>query len=160
MKRNLKENLSLLSNTYSKETIRETKKSLSLLKKETRISLYEQTLNWIKNLLKNLSKETKTPHKNKVTQKEKLQEWWNTISERMFQELLQMEGSQNFVAKTHKSKYWENFVTWPYGMVYKHIDSKWNLLNKPVPFKNWERVSKERAEKNARAYYNKKHDEQ
>ena len=156
MTRNLKENLSWIIDTASKEIIWETKKSLSLLEKETRIWFFKKASERIKNLFWNLLKENNPSYKNKITQKEKVQQWWNTISERMFQQLLQIEGSQNFVAKTHKNKYWENFVTWPYGMVYKHIDSKWNLLNKPVPFKNWERVSKERAEKNARAYYNKK----
>ena len=41
-------------------------------------------------------------------------------------------------------------------MVYKHIDEDGNLLKKPVPFNNGERVSKSWAEKNARVYYNKR----
>ena len=84
------------------------------------------------------------------------QECWDTISEDMFQQLLKIEGSQNFVAKTHKKNFWENFATWPYGMVYKHIDENWNLLKKPIPFKDGERVSKDWAQKNARALYSKR----
>ena len=87
---------------------------------------------------------------------ESIQEWWDTISDDMFKQLLEIEGSQNFTAKTHKQKFWENFATWPYGMVYKHIDKNWNLLDKPIPFEDWEHVSKEWAEKNARALYNKR----
>lgn len=41
-------------------------------------------------------------------------------------------------------------------MVYKHIDSKWNLLKRPIPFEENEHVSKQRAENNARVYYNKR----
>ena len=87
---------------------------------------------------------------------EAVQEWWDTISDAMFQNLLHMEGDQDFIAKSHKQKFWENFVTWPYGMVYKHIDENGKLLKNPVPFKEGEHVSKDWAEKNARAYYNKK----
>ena len=86
---------------------------------------------------------------------ETIEKWWNKISEDMFQQLLIMEWGQWYKAQVHK-KYWENFVTWPYGMVYKHIDQKWNLLKNIVPFKEWERVSKERALKNAKAYYDKR----
>ena len=84
-----------------------------------------------------------------------VQEWWDTISDAMFKQLLYMEGDQDFVAKIHKQKFWENFVTWPYGMVYKHIDENGNLLRTPVPLKNGEHVGKDWAEKNARVYYNK-----
>ena len=94
--------------------------------------------------------------KNEWQKTETIQQWWDTISDAMFQQLLKMEWDQDFVAKTHSKKFWENFVTWPYGMVYKHIDNNWNLLDKPVAFKNGEHVSKDWAEKNARAYYNKR----
>ena len=151
-----KENLSWIIDAASKKIIWETKKSISLLEKETRIQFFKKASDWIKKLFWNLLKEANHSYKNKITQKEKDLQWWNTISERMFQELLQIEGNQNFIATIHKKNFWETFVTWPYGMVSKHIDSKWNLLNKPVSFKNWERVSKEWAEKNARDYYNKK----
>jgi len=57
-------------------------------------------------------------------------------------------------ATTEKS-FVESFTTGPYGMVYKYIDEKGNLLNKPVAFKEGETVSKEWAEKNAKAYYDK-----
>jgi len=87
---------------------------------------------------------------------EVIQEWWDVISDAMFQQLLHMEGNQDFVAKSHKQKFWENFVTGPYGMVYKHIDESGNLLKTSVSFKEGEHVSKDWAEKNARAYYNKK----
>lgn len=89
-------------------------------------------------------------------QTEIIQEWWDTISDAMFKQLLHIEGSQDFVAKTHKKKFWESFVTWPYGMVYKHIDANGNLLKAIIPFKDGEHVNKDWAEKNARAYYNKK----
>ena len=92
----------------------------------------------------------------KDTKTEVIQQWWAEISEEMFQQLLYMEWDQDFVAKVHKNDFWEDFVTWPYGMVYKHIDENWNLLNNIVSFKDGERVSKDWAEKNARAYYNKR----
>jgi GH24 family phage-related lysozyme (muramidase) len=66
-----------------------------------------------------------------------------------------MEWWQWYTAQVHK-KYWENFATWPYGMVYKHIDNNGNLLKRPVPFKEWERTSQKWALDNAKAYYNKK----
>ena len=78
------------------------------------------------------------------------------ISEEMFQQLLKMEGSQDFVAKSHRKDFWENFVTWPYGMVEKHIDENGKLLKKTLPFKEGERVDKNWAEKNAKAYYDKR----
>ncbi len=78
-----------------------------------------------------------------------------TISEDIFQQLLMMEWWQWYVAQVHK-KYWENFVTWPYGMTQKHIDKNGKLLSDTIPFRNWERVSKEWALKNAKAYYNKR----
>ncbi len=81
--------------------------------------------------------------------------WWDKISEDMFQQLLIMEWGQWYKAQIH-GEFWEKFPTWPYGMVYKHIDQKWNLLKNIVPFKNWERVSKEWALNNAKAYYNKR----
>jgi len=84
------------------------------------------------------------------------QEWWDTISDAMFQQLLYMEWDQDFVAKSHGKKFWENFVTGPYGMVYKHIDESGNLLENTVSFKEGERVSEDWAQKNARAYYNKR----
>lgn len=89
-------------------------------------------------------------------EKEGLQKWWDKISEDMFQQLLTMENSQNFVAKIHKWKFWETFVTWPYGMVYKHIDAKGNPLEKPTEFKAWEKSNPERAKQNAKAYYDKR----
>ena len=92
----------------------------------------------------------------KESKTEIIQEWWVEVSEAMFKQLLYMEGDQDFVAKSHGKKFWESFVTWPYGMVYKHIDENGNLLKNPVPFNNWEHVNKDWAEKNARAYYNKK----
>ena len=84
------------------------------------------------------------------------QQWWDTISDAMFQQLLYMEGNQDFVAKSHKKDFWEDFVTWPYGMVEKHIDEDGNLLKKTLPFKEGERVDKNWAKNNARAYYNKR----
>ena len=87
---------------------------------------------------------------------EVLEKWWNKISEDMFQQLLTMEDSQNFIAKIHKNKFWETFVTWPYGMVYKHIDENGNLLKKLIKFKEWERLRPERAKQNAKAYYDKR----
>lgn len=86
---------------------------------------------------------------------ENIQDFPTTISENMFQQLLSMEGWQWYTAIVHK-KYGENFATWPYGMVYKHIDKNWSLLKNPIPFKSWERTSQEWALDNAKAYYNKK----
>ncbi len=88
--------------------------------------------------------------------KEDFQKGWDKISEDMFQQLLTMENSQDFVAKVHKSKFWETFVTWPYGMVYKHIDAKGKPLEKPTGFKAWERTDPEWAKQNAKAYYDKR----
>lgn len=87
--------------------------------------------------------------------RETIKKWWDKISEDMFQQLLIMEWGQWYKAQIHR-KFKEKFPTWPYGMVYKHIDQQWNLLKNIVPFKNWERVSKEWALNNARAYYNKR----
>lgn len=78
-----------------------------------------------------------------------------TISEKMFQELLTMEWGQWYKAVIH-GEFWERFPTWPYWMVFKHIDKKWNLLKNIVPFRNWEKVSQEWALNNAKAYYNKR----
>lgn len=84
------------------------------------------------------------------------QKWWDKISEDMFQQLLTMEGSQWYVSQIQSKNFWEKFPTWPYGMVYKHIDKNGNLLQNPTPFRNWERVTKERALDNAKAYYDKR----
>jgi len=78
------------------------------------------------------------------------------ISGTMFIQLKDMEGDQNFVAKKHKAKFWEDFVTGPYGMTLKWIDKNGKVLKTPVPFKDWESVSREWAEKNARYFYDKK----
>ena len=40
-------------------------------------------------------------------------------------------------------------------MVYKRIDEKGNPLSQAVPFSNGDKVTRERAEKNARAYYDR-----
>lgn len=85
--------------------------------------------------------------------KEKNQPLPYKISDGMFQELLEMEGSQNFVAQKHKNKFWEDFVTWPYGMTLKRIDKNGNLLDTPVAFKEWERVTSMWAKENARVFY-------
>ena len=77
------------------------------------------------------------------------------ISNDMFEQLLHIEWSQGYVAHVH-AKFWESFPTWPYGMVYKHIDNNWNLLKNIKPFKAWEYVSKEWALNNAKAFYNKR----
>lgn len=146
-----KEVLSPLSESTN-DIIKWTKKSLSILEKETRINFFKKAWERLKHIL-GIDKKNE---EKKVHTVESFQQWWNTISEEMFQQLLKMEWSQNFVAQTHKWKFWETFVTGPYWMVYKHIDWEWNLLEKPIPFKNWECVSQKWAEKNARAYYNKK----
>ena len=82
------------------------------------------------------------------------------ISNEMFEQLLKMEGKHKesnniLVAKTGK-QFWEKFPTWPYGMVYKHIDESWNPLKKAVPFKEWEKVTEDWWRKNAKAYYDKR----
>lgn len=167
-----KETLSDLKDRSS-EVIKSTKISLSFLEIDTWVSFFEKATNRLKNLFWSKSEkgetsikkeELVTTDKNKysnvktfetVQTIETSQMWWDSISENMLQQLFVMEGDQNFVAKTHKSKFWESFATWPYGMVYKHIDENGNLLKQPVHFKNWERVTKSWAQNNARAYYNK-----
>ena len=111
---------------------------------------------WIYGISRLIWKNRNEKKKENEKKNETIQKWWDEISESMFQQLLLMEWSQSFVAKTHSKKFWENFATWPYWMVYKHIDKNGNLLNKPVPFKDGERVNQTWAEKNARAYYNKR----
>ena len=86
--------------------------------------------------------------------------WSDKISNEMFEQLLKMEGkhkqgNNTLVAKTGK-QFWEKFPTWPFGMVYKHIDNEWNLLKKAVPFKEWEKVTEDWWRKNAKAYYDKR----
>ena len=149
-----KENLSWFVD-ISRETLWDTKASLSLLEKETWINFFKTTREKLKNLFEynwketqNLSTTIKSTNKIETI-------WWDKISDEMFQQLLKMEWDQNFVAKT-ATYFGEKFTTWPYGMVYKHIDSNWNILKRPIPFKENERVSKQRAENNARVYYNKR----
>lgn len=86
--------------------------------------------------------------------------WSDKISNEMFEQLLKMEGkhkqgNNTLVAKTGK-QFWEKFPTWPFGMVYKHIDNEGNLLKKAVPFKEWEEVTEEWGRKNAKACYDKR----
>lgn len=99
--------------------------------------------------------------------------WWGTvdsdetwslpsgISDEMFTQLKLMEWEQAsseegfLVAKTHSRDFWEHFATWPYGMVYKRIDQDGKPLSQASHFFNGEKVTKERAEKNARAYYDR-----
>lgn len=134
------------------ETIETTRKGLFGLNLDVIKEYFQKALGKIKEFFW-FSKD-KTKKSNEVIETETT--GWNTISEEMFHQLLKMEWSQNFTAKIHKKTFWEDFVTWPYGMVYKHIDPDWNLLKKPIPFKDWEKVSPSWAEKNAKAYYNKK----
>ena len=103
------------------------------------------------NFIQDLEDLSSTP----TDKRETIKKWWDKISEDMFQQLLIMEWGQWYKAQIHR-KFKENFPTWPYGMVYKHIDQQWNLLKNIVPFKNWERVTKEWALKNAKAYYDKR----
>ena len=140
----------------STEVVWETKQSLSLLEKETWVNFFKKAWDRIKGLFKRKwnDEETSSTTTSTVETRESSQSWWDKISNWMFQELLKMEGSQDFVAHA-APQFWEKFVTWPYGMVYKHIDTNGNLLNKPVPFTNGERVSKSWAENNARAHYDK-----
>ena len=148
--------------SWAKETATEiiwkTKQSLSILEKETWIKFFENASNRIKKLFwfklnnETLSSTTITTQESK----EISEKWWDKISDEMFQQLLKMEWTQDFIAKSHKKKFWENFVTWPYGMVYKHIDTQGNLLKKPTQFKEWEKVTQERAKKNAKACYDKR----
>lgn len=109
----------------------------------------------IKRIEEERRKKFKLPQVEGDEKKETVQKKPDKISEDMFQQLLIMEWGQWYKAQVH-GEFWEKFPTWPYGMVYKHIDQQWNLLKNIVPFRNWERVSKERALNNARAYYNKR----
>ena len=98
--------------------------------------------------------ENPSTNTDKDSQEWEKKSWFGKISDWMLKQLLKMEGSQDFVA--HKApQFWESFVTWPYGMVYKHIDENGNLLKKPISFKDGERVSQSWAENNARAHYDK-----
>lgn len=85
--------------------------------------------------------------------------WSDKISNEMFEQLLKMEGKhekgKKLVAKTGK-QFWEKFPTGPFGMVYKHIDNKGNLLKKAIPFKEWEEVTEEWGRKNAKTCYDKR----
>lgn len=146
----------LPKNPETKESLIDfTKKSLSLLEKETWIIFFKKARNWLKDFFWfNDTAHNNTNTAQHIENNEKI--WWNTISEEMFQQLLSMEGDQNFIAKSHRQKFWETFVTWPYGMVYKHIDSQGNPLKKPIPFMEWEHLTEERSKNNAKAYYNKK----
>lgn len=148
------------------EVLEWTKKSLSLLEKETWINFFKRTWDWLKkffwikenNPSWNTVFETQTNaniERNSESE-EILSEWWGKISNDMFQELLKMEWNQDFTARIHRQSFGEDFPTWPYGMVYKHIDSQWNLLKNPIPFKDWERLTKDWSEKNAKAYYDKR----
>lgn len=165
---NFKENLENLNKSSDQlsEILTWTRKSLSLLERETWINFFKKAWVWLKkffwfkenNPSWNTISEAKTNRDNKtnIETEEVLPKWWSEISNDMFQELLRMEWNQNFTAKTHRQSFGENFPTWPYGMVYKHIDSQWNLLKNPIPFKDWEHLTRDRAEKNAKAYYDKK----
>ena len=134
------------SRESSKDVINWTKKSLSLLEKETRINFFKKARDRIKNLFGNEWNETQKC-------------WSDKISDEMFQQLLIMEGKQeksnNTLVAKIGTQFWEKFATWPYGMVYKHIDENGNLLKKPVEFKVGEEVSADWALKNAKAYYDK-----
>lgn len=174
------ERLNLFSNKEKEisRTINETQKWLFWLEKWIIKKYFSQALNRLKNLFKKKSNRSRientpnrpsqnpnrpsqspnrpnqTPPNGRIDNMEMNSP--NTISNEMFKELLSMEWSQNFIAKVHSSTFWESFVTWPYGMVYKHIDQNWNLLNTPTTFKDGEKVDPNWAKENARAYYNKK----
>jgi len=117
---------------------------------------YQPLINNIQ-YIKNKEEETRQHLLNSMPtdNNETIKKWWDRISEDMFQQLLIMEWGQWYKAVIH-GEFWERFPTWPYWMVFKHIDKKWNLLKDIVPFRNWERVSKEWALNNAKAYYNKR----
>lgn len=141
----------------TKDVIEETKKNLSLFEKETWIKIFNDATNRFKDLFKTKWNNDETYQNNKTTtvskeSTEQSKEWWDTISDAMFQNLLTMEWWNGYIAKIEK-KFWEKFPTWPYGMVYKWIDEKWNRLKEKTTFKAWENVSKERALKNAKTYY-------
>lgn len=104
---------------------------------------------------KKINKEINKKQNTNQESQETTKTWSDKISDEMFEQLLKMEGSQKHIAKT-ATYFGEKFTTWPYGMVYKLIDSEWNLLKKPIPFKEWEQLTEKRSKDNARAYYNKK----
>lgn len=164
-------------NTYKRieinKAIDTTRKSIWKLNWDVIKNYFKKALNRVKNFFvwdtktdkkenttwnKTQKKHNETKEKSwwNITPIEITQNWWNTISNEMFQQLLSMEWKQNFTAKIHGKTFWETFVTWPYGMVYKHIDENWNLLKNPITFKDGEHVSPSWAEKNAKAYYDKK----
>lgn len=165
------ERLNLFSNKEKEisKTISETQKWLFWLEKWIIKKYFSQALDWLKNLFKKKSRRheennrpntpTQTPPTHETPDYRidniEIPSASSEISSEMLQELLGMEWSQNFIAKIHNATFWETFVTWPYGMVYKHIDQNWNLLERPIPFKDGEKVSPSRAKENAKAYYNK-----
>lgn len=173
MSKSSKEISTNLSELWDNIGDKEILSSLSLLEEDTRTNVFKEGFqkisDWIKNLFKDWwSKENQTSSTDSSLSlsedsKEGEKKWWNTISNGMFNQLLEMEGKikkgENLVAKSEYRKFWESFATWPYGMVYKHIDMDWNLLKKPVPFKENETVTEKRAKDNAKAYYNKKAEE-
>jgi hypothetical protein len=124
---------------HSSEPLKNSIQHIKELEKEWR--------NGLEHSIRNLSSTT--------DKRESFKKWWDKISENMFQELLIMEGGQWYKAVVH-GEFWEKFPTWPYWMRYKHIDKNWNLLENIAHFKNWERVTKEWALKNAKAYYDKR----
>ncbi len=145
------------SREVAREVAWETEQSLSILEKETWVNFFKRAWDWIKNLFESKWNEAQdtssaTTSMNETT--EVVQSWWDKISDEMFQQLLKMEWSQKYVAKT-ATYFGEKFTTWPYGMVYKHIDENWNLLKRPKAFKEWEHVSPTWAKNNARAHYDK-----
>ena len=160
-----KENLSEIIDKIAEieTTIDNTKKWLFWLEKWIIKKYFSQILNRLKNLFKKNSNwywNTIPPQNENINQPPQnetieIPNNCDTISEQMFQELLNIEWSQNFVATIHWKDFWETFVTWPYGMTYKHIDENGNLLSTPITFKDGERVSPSWAKENARAYYNK-----
>lgn len=115
--------------------------------------LTKNTENKEKTEKENTKKETKESKENGTT-------WSDKISNEMFEQLLKMEGKHkqgnNTLVAWVGKQFWEKFATWPFGMVYKHIDEQGNPLKKIVHFKAWEEVSEEWAKKNAKACYDKR----
>ena len=72
------------------------------------------------------------------------------MSDEMFNYRLSQEGDQDFKAYVHKKDFGEDFVTGPYGMVYKW-DENGRCLG---DFKAGETMTREAAVQNARNYWN------
>lgn len=79
----------------------------------------------------------------------------DSISTEMLENLLHAEGKNNLTAHQEKDKFGEDFVTGPYGMVYKYDENG----NRVGTFAEGEQMSETDAITNAKRYYQKSYNE-